>query len=313
MFDDIWYHVFFYLTNDKDVFNVASVDNNFHQIIEKNLSMFNWFRFHKFIEKFDNVRHQSDKHIASYISPKMGAKFELQKIDTLVYLNITDYTGMKKQFLISNRFDLRTTKPFSEFLQSPQNPQNTQNAHQLFINGERVCFMIDFKDKTLDVLPRSDSLSNSYTYHTSILVDLHYYDYLHDDTNLIPTGESTFYFGKDFDIKILFLKKRHLFNVFCFKMMAFHGGIGIPCHYHCLPFKNNRLFVLQIENSIYIIKVSVPIIKNCIILCQLTDDLHSWQKYFLDYHPYSGTLKIVKDFGSHLKIVEEVKLKKLLH
>jgi hypothetical protein len=207
---------------------------------------------------------------------------------------------MKKQFLISHCFNLRTPDIFSEFVTGPQ------STHQLFINGERVSFMIDFKDQTLDVLPKIENVYESFTYKTSILVDLHHYDYLPNDPDLIPTGESTFHLGGDFDIKVILLKKRHLYNVCHLKMMAVYNKILIPCHYHCLPLKNYRLFVLQIEKSIYFINVSVPVVNNCTILCKLTDSPNAWKKYLLDYSHDFGTLKIIKDFGDCMKIVKEI-------
>jgi hypothetical protein len=300
MFDDIWYYVFFYLTNDKDVFSVASVSKNFHQIIEKNMDNFEWFKFHKDLEKFDDTNHQFNKTIASYTSSKMGAKFELVKNVSLIHLLITDYTGMKKQIIISHIFNLRNPETFSELI------NGNHNTHQLFIHGEQLCFVVNFEQKTLSIHSKFDPLPTSFTYRINNTANLNHFNQQFDDYNLTTIGGPIFNLEKDLSVTVLFSRQRNRFNVEYFELIAIHNNSKTTCHYHCIPLKSHRIFVVQIKNQIYFLSVDIHDSIKCSILCKLTDSPNTWKKYLLDYSHVFGTLKIIKDFGDCLKIVKEI-------
>jgi hypothetical protein len=299
MIIDIWYCVLFFISNDKDVFNIASVNRDFYQLTEKRLMNFPWYKFHKKTQSSYLIPHNDqDILIESFISPSFGAKFQIVQRKELHYLLIIDYTGTKWETCL-RKGDRNDHYFLHERLGYFQ-------IEIIILSDQTFKFEINLDNEEFpddDYPPRYQyCLRNSASLISSgINADVH---------RLVDCGTLEFQ-RNDITIVGKYHRRLHHSKPKIIKLYLKHAKTTSlsQCTYHSLPLQNHRFFVCESQNQIYVIFVRILDTENYEITCDIiyqgshNDDL---SQYVLNYSEKAKMLSIIKHKNHLLKIIKEI-------
>lgn len=302
MINDIWYRVFYYLTQHRDVFNVASVDHNFRQLLEKKLCDFPWYKYHIIIKNsHTRCENQRGTYIMSYVCTRMGLRFVLREENEKYFIFVTDYIGLQQEIEIVLTTNFALSSHFTEFIDKV--------GIILIHNSKENYVPLDPGSKQITFC---DSNEKFYSYQVQITSSLSKFD---DDTNVhkLVHVARTCHVRKTLVIFIDYYRKLYSLTTNIIRLCVKKTNdqkevLEVIANYHLLPLTHHRFFVVQLKKQIYFICLTIHKIDNADvaidIIHQVTD--HSNNQYLLSYSHCAKNLTIVKDFGDRLKIIKEI-------
>jgi hypothetical protein len=304
MINDIWYHVFHFVTDHKDVFNIAFVDTNFNQLIQKQYCCFPWFKFHRLLQNFGNEPNkQRGKELRYYFSTKMGLIFKLYQRESKIFLLVTDYLQQQREIQLSFNKSAKLLR-FIEFV-------NNSEILMIYDKTGHFYYLFNLMNHHPSLIYNS-SLSNTYCYKIKVVASLTSFDEKIDKYRIIGCGLSAFHRSPI----IIFIDKYckiHNYASDVIRMRAHeeNGQTQIICSYHTIPLKYHRIFVAQFNNQIFFIDLTIlnardADVKVC-ILHTLIDNKYSSDNYLIDFLSDQNILRIIKNWGNNLTIVKELK------
>lgn len=305
MINDIWYHIFSFITDHKDNFNIGSVDRNFYQLINKRFIEFPWYKIHKYLQSTESISsNELGDMIQSYVSPRLGAKFQIYQRKQhyyYYYLLITDYTGATNESLLG-KWDRNEVFVFLEcppynLIRIRLKNSKTSYSYIIFMDNER------FIDRT----------SLQYSYELRNSASLVNFDINPDQKRIIKCCQIHRDKSK-IEIICEMYREIHHWELNIIKLYAKKPGDPfsslIPCIYHSIPLIKHRLFVVQIRKTVYVISVKILKVSkddtnvSINIIFQRKDTYYSTSQYLLNYD--HETLTIYKECNNgHFKIIHE--------
>lgn len=306
--NDIWYLVFQYLTDHKDVFSVSSVDWNFRNLIQAKLYNFQWYKYHILMMSFGLAPKMGHfDQLLSYVSTKMGIFFQLIEREEKIFLLMTDYTGYRKEIEIPLKFltmNFARSCFFVEFADSI--------TPFLFHTSGRYCIELNLENQTI----KNGQLiaNNYYCYNISTIASpstiahLSAFNKSAYNHELISLKSLTFHFDgliirANLFVKIFPSKENFIKVVAC----ETNSSDERQCHYHKIPLKNHRIFVVQFGTTINFICFIIlkGTIANCSIICKKKTLPYTWYQYYLEYSSIKKTLTLIKFASNKMTIIDE--------
>lgn len=305
MINDIWSHVFYFITQNKDIFNIATTNWNFHQLLERQLIHFPWYKFHKRIEEQFSIA-QSDLYkgwLQSFVSPSFGAKFEIQQRNDFHYLIITDFAGTKRETY------LRKGDGNDQYILNERIGYFTIEINLLNDPSFKFELNLDNEEFTDDDYPPR------YQYKMRTSASLIDPGINLEHQRLLICGTSAFD-RNGILILVKFQRPLHYLESNSVKVFLKHPNKSsqFPCTYHSLPLENHRFFIASMDNQIYVVFVKILNVEtyeiNCDIIYQGSHDDGELSQFILNVsHCVSHCtkiLQIIKHKDHILKIIKEI-------